>query len=153
MVRVPMVVAVGYTSIIDASLWECFSWITILIPLLALIVTLAPLRMKSRWAWRIPLLSGIFVLICGIGMAAQLWIQLYLRNGIVGFDPTGIAMVILLGLVLLAESFVSRQIIRRRTSLLEGRCLKCGYDLRATPDRCPECGCIPPTRILKAGTP
>jgi hypothetical protein len=49
-------------------------------------------------------------------------------------------LAVVFAIVLSVTSYVA---IRNRKTHPKGCCSKCGYDLRATPDRCPECGTIP----------
>ncbi len=45
---------------------------------------------------------------------------------------------------LLMSAFLPlRFLLRRRRSRNLGKCQKCGYDLRASPEQCPECGAVP----------
>jgi hypothetical protein len=52
-------------------------------------------------------------------------------------------LVALLALLPLADVLIIRRRRRRVRRLAAGLCVRCGYDLRATPEKCPECGAVP----------
>jgi hypothetical protein len=70
------------------------------------------------------------------------WTERY-RDLVLPFYPTTIVLGVL-PLLLTWRSF--RWYLERRRNAKVGQCMVCGYDLRATPDRCPECGAVPPKR-------
>ena len=78
-------------------------------------------------------------------------------------DPAGdpkskvsVGVPLWLPLVLLAAAPAARAVLfarrrRRQGRLKRGLCPACGYDVRATPDRCPECGTHPGDPPLAGG--
>jgi hypothetical protein len=93
---------------------------------------------------------------CGVGWArGQMSVQLQgrtytmtAREWSVRYWVIGVVAAVLLLLPawrLRAELLIMRRHIRARA----GRCTFCGYDLRATPQRCPECGTVAAKQRMK----
>ena len=84
-----------------------------------------PRQLGNGWDW---IGFGRRRLILADGHSATAWsFPLYLPTLLLGI-PTALLV---------------RRLLRQRRHLLRsraGRCIHCGYDLRASPDQCPECG-------------
>jgi len=90
----------------------------------------------KRYAFLIGAMNGVFVSLSfqvtidqflnGIGPSGE-----FIRWGIYAFLPAALAI------------FLTRH------HVLPGLCAICGYDLRASKDRCPECGTLIPATEVK----
>jgi hypothetical protein len=77
----------------------------------------------------------LLYLLIGIEVAIVLATMLAGAPPVLGM---AIAAVVLIGGIILIRRRNAR--ILRRMAIAAGRCPNCGYDIHATPDRCPECG-------------
>jgi hypothetical protein len=102
---------------------------------------------KSRGNSGVMLFNGL--LGGASGLVAQIILNVFIRPHVrMGYVREqvlfGVVIGIMTGLVFgISYRFVSIRLFRE--ALAEelrriGRCLDCGYDLRASPDKCPECG-------------
>ena len=59
------------------------------------------------------------------------------------FTEVGVPYYFVCVLAVMLPAARARGMLRRRRRRTRGLCRACGYDLRATPGRCPECGTLP----------
>jgi hypothetical protein len=121
-------------------------------------------QVRNNWIGDIALTSGQFVPVAatasavspvvGGGSALRWDVPILLMNSTAGGGAAGRISVrmlfapwweVFVMLAILPAMWLIRYEVKRlrKGRVCEGFCAVCGYDLRATPGRCPECGAVP----------
>jgi hypothetical protein len=93
---------------------------------------------KANVAFAIGMLAAFFAVGGMLGISADIFIKTH--GGIVRDGWWWPVSAFVIGTPLSILTFGYRRRMKRRAAML---CESCGYDLRGTPHRCPECGTVP----------
>jgi len=97
-------------------------------------------RAQGSWQAWIGSLGG------GVGAFLGITFAPTISRGLVGYHLRGIIVAVMAGFGAYlggrVRAVAAMRHLRRELAAI-GRCPSCGYDLRETPNRCPECGQIP----------
>jgi len=88
-------------------------------------------RERNRWRWIVDWWSP--------RSAPRRWIPYFNRDPEVSWTRFALPLWIPIAVMTTVVSFLYA-LEKRWRQTKRGRCERCGYDLRATPERCPECG-------------
>ena len=109
-----------------------------------------------RGAFAILSLISLLGLISNWIRIARSWVGAWGPHSFVSLGAWWFEVVVTLPLAILPAWWTVERVIakRRKRQQKLGLCLHCGYDLRATPDRCPECGtAVPDGHVTKPIAP
>lgn len=121
-------------DIMSDSAWNVVIFGGLAAPAVGTILSRLVWRRPITWRWSLLFVFYLFALpmalfVFGPGVnVSEIFACSYLALMPVGF---------ILGIIMLFPPSLP--------NVADGKCRKCGYDLRATPDRCPECGTIAST--------
>ena len=103
-------------------------------------------KTKENIAFCIGMLAAFYAVCAVFGLTCLIWIAVHNGPSIRDYLLAPM-LALVVGTPVAILSFRYRRTLRR---IEAGACPSCGYDLRATPDRCPECGTIPAKKDVMA---